>query len=85
MLNEPTGCRHFASMTLEARGNICREGETGGVTIFSPEGILVPEQKGQRAVQPGPVVIRKELDGDKIMVSLANSFPSWDYRQGSYY
>ena len=55
------------------------------VSMVDSDGKLIPEQKGQRAVEPAPVVIRKGLDIDKIMSMLAETFPSWDYRQGTYY
>jgi len=55
------------------------------VSMVDADGKLVPEQKGQRSVQPGPVVIRKGLDIDRIMPILSGLFPSWDYRQGIYY
>jgi tRNA A37 threonylcarbamoyladenosine synthetase subunit TsaC/SUA5/YrdC len=55
------------------------------VSMVDADGNLVPEQKGQRSVTPGPVIIRKGLDVDKVMSMMSNSFQSWDYRQGTYY
>jgi tRNA A37 threonylcarbamoyladenosine synthetase subunit TsaC/SUA5/YrdC len=55
------------------------------VSMVDADGKLVPEQKGQRSVQPGPVVIRKGLDLDRIMLILSDLFPSWNYRHGDYY
>ncbi|WP_323744036.1 hypothetical protein [Streptococcus sp. Marseille-Q5986] len=49
------------------------------------DGKLIPEQGGARSTSPAPVVIRKGLDIDKIMMHLADTFNSWDYRQGEYY
>ncbi len=55
------------------------------VSMVDADGKLVPEQKGQRSVQPGPVVIRKGLDLNRIMLILSDLFPSWNYRHGDYY
>jgi tRNA A37 threonylcarbamoyladenosine synthetase subunit TsaC/SUA5/YrdC len=55
------------------------------VSMVDADGKLVPEQKGQRSVQPGPVVIRKGLDLARIMSILSDLFPSWNYRHGDYY
>ena len=55
------------------------------VSMVDADGNLIPEQKGRRSIQPGPVVIRKGLDVDKIMSLLSDLFPSWDYRHGTYY
>ena len=55
------------------------------VSMVDADGKLIPEQRGQRSIQPGPVVIRKGLDIDGIMPLLADLFPSWNYRQGTYY
>lgn len=55
------------------------------ISMVDANGKLVPEQGGQRSVSPCPVVIRKGLDIDKIMMHLSDSFNSWDYRQGEYY
>lgn len=55
------------------------------VSMVDADGKLVPTQKGERSVQLGPVLIRKGLDIEKIMLMLADSFPSWDYRHGAYY
>ncbi|HES9838835.1 TPA: hypothetical protein VYQ55_001209 [Streptococcus pneumoniae] len=46
---------------------------------------LNPEQGGARSTSPAPVVIRKGLDIDKIMMHLSDTFNSWDYRQVEYY
>ena len=46
---------------------------------------LVPEQNGQRSITPTPVLIRKGLAVDRIMSLLADTFSSWNYRQGEYY
>lgn len=55
------------------------------VSMVDKEGKLIPEQKGERSVSPTPVLIRKGLDVDKIMMHLSDVFPSWDYRHGEYY
>jgi hypothetical protein len=55
------------------------------VSMVDADGNLIPQQSGRRSIQPGPVVIRKGLDIDKIMPMLADLFPSWDYRHGTYY
>ena len=58
-----------------------------GVTIsmVDSSGKLIPEQNRQRSVQPGPVVIRKGLDMNRIMSMLSDVFLSWVYRHGTYY
>ncbi len=55
------------------------------VSMVDTDGRLIPEQKGERSVQPGPVVIRNGLDIDRIMPLLSTIYHSWDYRHGSYY
>ncbi|MEX6505267.1 L-threonylcarbamoyladenylate synthase [Jiella sp. M17.18] len=55
------------------------------ISMVDESGKLIPEQKGERSVSPAPVMIRKGLDIDKIMMLLSNHFLSWDYRQGQYY
>jgi tRNA A37 threonylcarbamoyladenosine synthetase subunit TsaC/SUA5/YrdC len=55
------------------------------VSMVDSSGKLIPEQQGQRSVQPGPVLIRKGLDVNRIMSMLSDLFPSWDYRHGTYY
>jgi len=55
------------------------------VSMVDVDGKLVPEQRGQRSVQPGPVVIRNGLELDRIMLILSDLFPSWNYRHGDYY
>ncbi|WP_053387167.1 L-threonylcarbamoyladenylate synthase [Leucobacter japonicus] len=55
------------------------------VSFVDAEGALVPEQHGERSVTPAPVMIRKGLDIDRIMMNLSDVFPSWDYRHGEYY
>lgn len=55
------------------------------VSMVDASGALVPEQHGQRSVTPAPVLIRKGLAVDRIMALLADTFTSWDYRQGEYY
>jgi tRNA A37 threonylcarbamoyladenosine synthetase subunit TsaC/SUA5/YrdC len=55
------------------------------VSMVDTDGNLIPQQRGRRSIQPGPVVIRKGLDDDKIMSLLTDLFPSWDYRHGTYY
>jgi hypothetical protein len=54
-------------------------------SMVNADGKLIPEQKGRRSIQPGPVVIRKGLDLHRILLLLAELFPSWDYRHGTYY
>jgi tRNA A37 threonylcarbamoyladenosine synthetase subunit TsaC/SUA5/YrdC len=55
------------------------------VSMVDPEGRLVPEQRGRRAVQPAPVLIRTGLCVERIMSMLTSTFPSWDFRHGTYY
>ena len=55
------------------------------ISMVDAQGKLIPLQKGERLVSPAPALIRKGLDFDKIMSILADSFNSWDYRQGDYY
>ena len=55
------------------------------VSMVDKDGKLVPEQKGERSVHPCPVVIRKGLAIDRIMMHLADGFNTWDYRHGEYY
>ena len=56
------------------------------VSMVDAEGKLIPEQgTGSRSVNTCPVVIRKGLDIDKIMMHLSDHFNSWNYRQGEYY
>lgn len=55
------------------------------VSMVDESGKLIPEQNGERSISPAPVVIRKGLDVDKIMMELSDHFLSWDYRQGTYY
>ncbi|MFD2178422.1 L-threonylcarbamoyladenylate synthase [Veronia pacifica] len=55
------------------------------VSMVDADGTLVPEQKNQRSITPAPVLIRKGLDIDSILINLSSSFQSWDYRHGEYY
>ncbi|MFS1663967.1 L-threonylcarbamoyladenylate synthase [Streptococcus sp. zg-JUN1979] len=56
------------------------------VSMVDKEGNLIPQQgEASRSITPCPVVIRKGLDIDKIMMHLSDTFNSWDYRQGEYY
>ncbi|WP_245806440.1 L-threonylcarbamoyladenylate synthase [Francisella halioticida] len=55
------------------------------VSMVDNEGNLIPHQNCQRKISPCPIVIRKGLDIDKIMINLSDYFLSWDYRQGTYY
>ncbi|CZC70502.1 translation factor [Streptococcus pneumoniae] len=55
------------------------------VSMVDKNGKLIPEQRGARSTSPAPVVIRKGLDIDKIMMHLSDTFNSWDYRQREYY
>lgn len=55
------------------------------VSMVDSCGVLVPQQRGERGAEHRPAVIRKGLDIDRIMLSLADSFPSWDYRHGDYH
>lgn len=55
------------------------------VSMVDANGTLIPEQGDARSISPCPVVIRKGLDNDKIMVRLSEHFNSWDYRHGEYY
>jgi hypothetical protein len=55
------------------------------VSMVDADGNLIPQQRGRRSIRPGPVVIRKGLNIDRIMPLLSDSFQSWDYRHGTYY
>jgi tRNA A37 threonylcarbamoyladenosine synthetase subunit TsaC/SUA5/YrdC len=55
------------------------------VSMVDSTGTLIPLQDGRRSVVPAPTLIRKGLDVDRIMGLLADTFTSWDYRQGEYY
>ncbi|MFD2840998.1 L-threonylcarbamoyladenylate synthase [Populibacterium corticicola] len=55
------------------------------VSFVDDRGELVPEQHGERLISPAPTLIRAGLSVDRIMVNLAEQFPSWDYRHGLYY
>jgi tRNA A37 threonylcarbamoyladenosine synthetase subunit TsaC/SUA5/YrdC len=55
------------------------------ISMVDADGELIPEQRGERSIQPGPVVIRKGLDIDRIMALLSTIYLSWDYRHGTYY
>ncbi|MEM9357940.1 MAG: Sua5/YciO/YrdC/YwlC family protein [Pseudomonadota bacterium] len=55
------------------------------VSCVTASGELVPLQKGDRDVSPGPVLIRKGLACTEIMELLSEHFISWDYRHGHYY
>jgi tRNA A37 threonylcarbamoyladenosine synthetase subunit TsaC/SUA5/YrdC len=55
------------------------------VSMVDADGNLIPQQRGRRSIQPGPVVIRNGLDIDRIMPLLSDLFLSWDYRHGTYY
>ena len=55
------------------------------VSMVDADGRLIPEQRGERSIQPGPVVIRKGLDIERIMPLLSRIYLSWDYRHGTYY
>jgi hypothetical protein len=55
------------------------------VSLVDADGRLVPEQRGQRSIHPGPVVIRKGLDIERIMPLPSTIYVSWDYRHGTYY
>lgn len=55
------------------------------VSMVDSSGTLIPEQNGERSIAPAPVLIRKGLAVERIMALLAETFPSWDYRQGEYY
>ena len=55
------------------------------VAMVDHAGQLVPEQDSQRSITPAPVLIRKGLDTEQILINLSDHFPSWDYRHGDYY
>ncbi len=55
------------------------------ISMVDEEGVLVPEQKGQRGILPAPTLIRKGLSVDKITNLLSDHFNTWDFRQGAYY
>jgi hypothetical protein len=55
------------------------------ISMVDADGRLIPEQRGERSIQPGPVVIRTGLDIDRILPLLSTIYLSWDYRHGTYY
>ncbi|MBM7710192.1 hypothetical protein JOD14_002408 [Enterococcus lemanii] len=55
------------------------------VSFVDNAGKLVPKQGTQRSISPAPILIRKGLDVDKIMMYLSDTFNSWDYCHGEYY
>ncbi|MGP3690431.1 L-threonylcarbamoyladenylate synthase [Streptomyces sp. IBSNAI002] len=55
------------------------------VSMVDPRGELVPRQDGGPAPEARPTVIRKGLEVRRIMLSLGEHFPSWDYRHGSHH
>lgn len=55
------------------------------ISMVDNDGNLVPEQNQTRGVSSVPVLIRKGLSVDKIVMNLIDIFPSWDYRHGQYY
>ena len=55
------------------------------ISFVDKEGKLVPDQGDQRSVTPAPVLIRKGLDVERIMMHLSDGYNSWDYRHGEYY
>lgn len=55
------------------------------VSMVDENGKLIPLQKGIRNVSPCPMLIRRGLSFDKILLNLSDNFLSWDYRQGQYY
>lgn len=55
------------------------------ISFVDEEGKLVPDQGDQRSVKPAPVLIRKGLDVERIMMHLSDGYNSWDYRHGEYY
>jgi hypothetical protein len=50
------------------------------VSMVDADGSLIPEQGGERSIQPGPVVIREGLDIERILPLLSTIYLSWDYR-----
>ena len=56
-----------------------------GNSMVDADARLIPQQRGERSIQPGPVVIRKGLDLERILPLLSTIYPSWDYRHGTYY
>ncbi|CCN37081.1 putative DHBP synthase RibB-like [Vibrio nigripulchritudo SO65] len=55
------------------------------VAMVDSDGILIPEQESERSISPAPILIRKGLDIEQILINLSDSFQSWDYRHGEYY
>ncbi|CCO49603.1 putative DHBP synthase RibB-like [Vibrio nigripulchritudo SOn1] len=55
------------------------------VAMVDSDGILIPEQGSERSISPAPILIRKGLDIEQILINLSASFQSWDYRHGEYY
>ncbi|EGU59443.1 hypothetical protein VINI7043_13930 [Vibrio nigripulchritudo ATCC 27043] len=55
------------------------------VAMVDSDGILIPEQGSERSISPAPILIRKGLDIEQILINLSDSFQSWDYRHGEYY
>ncbi|WP_104403052.1 L-threonylcarbamoyladenylate synthase [Vibrio penaeicida] len=55
------------------------------VAMVDSDGILIPEQGDERSITPAPILIRKGLDTEQILINLSDSFQSWDFRHGEYY
>lgn len=55
------------------------------ISMVDDSGKLIPVQNHTRGIFPAPILIRKGLSVDKIVMNLVDSFASWDYRHGQYY
>lgn len=80
---------YASSANLSGKGN---RGKVAGIgeRIESKADIILDADDYVASIQPEagdayPIVIRKGLDIDKIMMNLANQYNVWDYRHGQYY
>lgn len=55
------------------------------VSMVDEQGKLIPNQNTIVNLKPCPIVIRKGLGIDKIMMLLINNFNTWEYAHGLYY
>lgn len=80
---------YASSANPSGKGN---RGKVAGIgeRIESKADIILDADDYVASIQPEagdayPIVIRKGLDIDKIMMNLANQYNVWDYRHGQYY
>lgn len=82
-------------MVYASSANPSGKGNRGKVAVIgerieSKADIILDADDYVASIQPEaddayPIVIRKGLDIDKIMMNLANQYNVWDYRHGQYY